>query len=163
MENKITIRKINSKEIPRLEQFLFDAIFIPEGYEKPDRSIIKIPELNTYIKDFGKKTDICFVAELKGALIGAIWARIFPVTEKGFGFIDSQTPELSMSVNENYRKQGIGTNLLMKMIDRLKQLHYKQVSLSVDKLNYAFKMYQGFGFEEVKSDEKSATMVKKLK
>jgi ribosomal protein S18 acetylase RimI-like enzyme len=48
------------------------------------------------------------------------------------------------------------------MLEKLTQLKYKQVSLSVDKENYAFGMYQRFEFEVVHSDEKSATMIKKL-
>jgi len=158
----IKIREIKSSEIPHLESFLYDAIFIPDGHEKPDKEIIKIPELSRYIKDFGKDNDLCLVAELNGNLIGAIWTRIFTEAEKGFGYVDSNTPELSMSVNENFRQQGIGEKLLNDMIERLIQLDYEQVSLSVDKLNYAYRLYQKFGFETIESDEKSATMIKRL-
>lgn len=83
--------------------------------------------------------------------------------EKGFDYVDSKTPELSMSVNINYRQQGVGTILLKAMIDKLIKLDYKQVSFSVDKENYALKLYQKFGFKVVKSDEKSATLIKELK
>ncbi len=68
-----------------------------------------------------------------------------------------------MSVLEKYRNKGIGTKLLTAMIDRLTQLNYEQVSLSVDKLNFAYTLYQKFGFEIVESDEKSVTMKKRLK
>ncbi len=67
-----------------------------------------------------------------------------------------------MSVKENYRNLGIGAKLLTSMLEKLKQLKYEQVSLSVDKDKYAFRMYQRFEFEVVHSDEKSATMIKKL-
>ncbi len=159
----IKIREIEGTEIFQLDNFLYEAIFIPKGQEKPDKEIIKIPELIRYTKDFGRNTDLCLVAELQGNLIGAIWTRIFTESEKGFGYVDSKIPELSMSVIENYRQQGIGTKLLKDMIDKLTQLDYEQVSLSVDKLNYAYKLYQKFGFETVDSDEKSATMIKRLK
>ena len=33
----------------------FIAIFIPEGVEAPDRSIIKEPELQVYVANFGDK------------------------------------------------------------------------------------------------------------
>lgn len=163
MENKIKIRDIKNNEISYLDNFLHEAIFIPQGQEKPDKEIIKIPELACYIKDFGKETDLCLVAEIEGDLIGAIWIRIFPETEKGFGYVDSKTPELSMSLVENYRNRGIGTQLLIAMIDKLSMLDYNQVSLSVDKLNYAYKLYAKFGFEMIKSDDKSAILVKRLK
>jgi len=96
-------------------------------------------------------------------LIGAIWSRIFSETEPGFGFIDTKTPELSMSVLKEYRNNGIGTKLLNIMIDKLIQSDCEQVSLSVDKINYAIKMYKEFGFETVDSDEDSVIMIIKLK
>ncbi|GHT75982.1 hypothetical protein AGMMS50262_12950 [Bacteroidia bacterium] len=40
---------------------------------------------------------------------------------------------------------------------------YKQISLSVDKANYAVKMYQKFGFEIVKENEKDYIMLLKSK
>jgi len=101
------------------------------------------------------------VAELNGDLIAAIWTRVFTRTEKGFGYVDSKTPELSMSVNIKFRRQGVGTSLLKAMIEKLRKLDYAQVSLSVDLLNYAYKLYQKFGFEIVKSDGNSATMIKR--
>jgi len=163
MDLKIVIREIGNTEIFHLDYFLYEAIFMPEGQDKPDKEIIKLPVLSRYTKDFGKETDLCLVADLQGNLIGAIWTRIFGKDEKGFGYVDSKTPELSMSVNNNYRQQGIGTNLLTVMIDKLTKLDYKHVSLSVDKRNYAYKLYQKFGFEIVQSDEMSVTMIKQLK
>jgi ribosomal-protein-alanine N-acetyltransferase len=162
MDSKIKIREIAPSEVPLLENFLYDAIFIPDEDIRPDKTIIKIPELDTYIKNFGKDSDFCLVAESDGILIGAVWSRIFPENEKGFGYVDSETPELCMSVNEKFRHNGIGTSLFNAILDKLKALNYKQVSLSVDKINYAFNLYQKFGFEVVKSDEKSVTMVKEL-
>ncbi|MGE5356638.1 MAG: GNAT family N-acetyltransferase [Deltaproteobacteria bacterium] len=163
MDLKVVIRELKNDELSHLDNFLYDAIFIPEGQEKPDKEIIKLPELSGYIKNFGKDTDHCLVAELNGELIGAIWTRIFSEEKKGFGFVDSKTPELSMSVVENYRKKGIGTKLLKAMLKKLNLLEYGQVSLSVDKQNFAMRLYQKFGFEAVKSDEKSAILIKRIK
>lgn len=39
------IREIKESEYPVLSDFLYEAIFIPEGTEKPSKSIIKQPEL----------------------------------------------------------------------------------------------------------------------
>jgi ribosomal-protein-alanine N-acetyltransferase len=162
MNSIIKIREIDTTEIPLLEKFLYDAIFTPEGVKRPEKAIIKIPELDTYIKNFGKETDNCLVAECDGILIGAVWSRIFPENDRGFGYMDSETPELCISVKDKFRHNGIGTSLLKAILDKLKTLDYKQVSLSVDKINYAFNLYRKFGFKVVKSDEKSVTMVKEL-
>ena len=59
-----TIRQIKESEYGILIDFLYEAIFIPEGVEAPPREIINQPELQVYITDFGKqKGDFCFVAE----------------------------------------------------------------------------------------------------
>jgi len=39
------IREIRENEYPILSDFLYEAIFIPEGMEKPPKSIIEQPEL----------------------------------------------------------------------------------------------------------------------
>ena len=60
----INIRKIKINEYKVLDDFLYEAIFIPKGVEAPPREIINTPELQVYVQDFGKREgDICFVAE----------------------------------------------------------------------------------------------------
>lgn len=159
---KITIREMEKMEFPLLGEFLFEAIFIPPGEEKPQRDILQFPELSCYFNDFGKASDHCLVAERQGMPVGAVWTRIFSETEKGFGYVDPVTPELSMSVCEEYRNQGIGKKLMEAMLDQMKHLDYHQVSLSVDKLNYAYRWYPKFGFKEVVEDAHSMVMDKRL-
>jgi len=162
MEVAPIIREILLCEISFLEEMLYEAIFIPEGITKLPREIINQPSLSVYFKDFGRKDDCCFVAEFQGKLIGAIWTRIYTEKEKGYGYIDSETPELSMAVQEQYRHKGIGSLLINAMIQRLIHMNYLQVSLSVDKQNYAYDFYKRYGFEIFESTEKSATMIRRL-
>ena len=49
------IREIRKNEYSILFDFLYEAIFIPEGMDKPPKSITEQPELQVYIEDFGKK------------------------------------------------------------------------------------------------------------
>lgn len=71
------IRKLRQKEIHILDDFLYEAIFIPEGTKAPPKEIIKEPELQVYVADFWeKKDDICYVAEISGKIAGAVWCRI---------------------------------------------------------------------------------------
>jgi ribosomal protein S18 acetylase RimI-like enzyme len=157
------IRDLHQTEISFLDEMLYEAIFIPEGLEKLPKEIINQPDLLRYIKNFGRVGDICMVADLQGKLIGAIWTRIFTKNEKGYGYVDAETPELSMAIFEQYRHRGIGTLLLNEMIRKLRDQNYKQISLSVDKKNYAFDFYKRNGFEIFSSTEKSATLIKYLK
>lgn len=67
----IIIRELKKDEYHILEDFLYEAIFIPKGVEKPSKDIIKNKELQVYIKDFGMKDDNCLVAIDNNKIIGA--------------------------------------------------------------------------------------------
>ncbi len=154
------IREMSSEEIPLLDDFLYEAIFIPEGVPAPPRSIIENEDLQVYVRDFGKKADDrCLVAEVGGRIVGAVWTRIM----NDYGHIADGIPSLAISLYKDYRNQGIGTELLRKMLQLLRRDGYPQVSLSVQKANYAFRMYQKAGFEVVKGTEEEYLMVYKLK
>lgn len=153
------IRKIRQSEVQVLSDFLYEAIFIPEGCIPPPREIIKQPELQVYICDFGKyDDDICYVAEVDGNIIGAVWVRIM----EDYGHIDDETPSLAISLNKDYRGQGIGTALMKTMLEELKESGYKQTSLAVQKANYAVNMYKSIGFETVDENEEEYIMACKL-
>ena len=112
------IREIKKTEISLLDDFLYEAIFIPEGVTPPSRDIIKDEALQIYVKDFGKqKDDIRFVAEVDGRVVGAAWLRIID----DYGHIDDDTPSLSISVYKEYRNLGIGKSLIKTSLDELKK------------------------------------------
>lgn len=142
----ILIRPILPEEVQALDDFLYEAIFVPQGIDPPPRSIIENDDLKVYVRDFGDSPhDHCLVAESEGKIIGAVWARMM----HDYGHIDNQTPSLAISLFKEYRGQGIGTQLLRQMMDLLSQKGYGQVSLSVQKENYALRMYQKAGFDVV--------------
>jgi ribosomal protein S18 acetylase RimI-like enzyme len=90
--------------------------------------------------------------------------RILDGEIKGYGNIDSETPELAIAVFKEYRRLGIGTGLMHNLIDlTFNSRGYKQISLSVDKANYAVKMYQKLGFEIVEENEQDYLMLLKTK
>lgn len=134
---------------------MYEAIFIPEGIEKPPKSIIEKPELQVYIADFGKEDDWCLVAETKEKVVGVVWVRIM----NAYGHIDDRTPSLAISLYEEYGNLGISTALMETMLQFLKDKGYKQTSLSVQKANYAVGMYQKVGFEVVDENEEEYIMV----
>ena len=152
------IRELKKCEIKLLDTFLYEAIFIPEGVSVPSKDIINHPDLQIYISDFGKKDDICYVAEVEGKVVGAVWTRII----NDYGHIDDETPSLSISLLKEYRNLGIGTKLMKQIILALKEKGYKQVSLSVQKVNNAVRMYKKVGFEIVHENEEDYIMVCKL-
>ncbi len=150
------IRALRDNEKELLKDFLYEAIFIPEGVKAPDKDIIEKPELRIYYEDFGKKAaDHCLVAEDEGKVIGAVWTRIM----NDYGHIDDKTPSFAISLYREYRGRGIGTKLMREMLDLLKEKGYKKASLAVQKANYAVMMYKKVGFETVDENEEEYIMV----
>lgn len=157
-ESDLIIRDIKPIEYSFLKEMLYQAIFVADKKIVLPREIIEQPDLRKYIQDFGKTGDFCLVAEQYRKLIGAIWIRFI----KGYGFVDNETPELSMAVLNGHSGNGIGKQLLTAMIDRLKDKQLKRVSLSVDRENFAYGFYKKHGFEDYLASEKSIIMTKEL-
>ncbi|MDO4795567.1 MAG: GNAT family N-acetyltransferase [Brachymonas sp.] len=152
------IRELKSCEIPLLDEFLYEAIFIPEGAQAPPRDIVKHPDLQKYVADFGKKDDVCYVAEVEGKVVGAVWTRMI----NDYAHVDDETPSLSISLLKEYRNLGIGTALMKQIILTLKGRGYRQVSLSVQKANPAVRMYEKLGFEVARENEEDCIMIRGL-
>lgn len=76
-----------------------------------------------------------------------------------YGHVDDETPSFAISVNQAYRGRGIGSRLMKTMLKRLKEQGYKQASLSVQKENYAVKMYETLGFTAVEETDEEYIMV----
>lgn len=157
-DTTLIIREIKPREHAFLKEMLYQAIFVEDENTVVPRSIIEHPDLKKYIEDFGRSDDFCLVAEQNENLIGAIWIRRI----KGYGFVDNETPELSMAVLKGHRGKGIGKRLLETMIARLTNGRFKQVSLSVDKANFAYGLYKKHGFVDYHSFEKSITMIRRM-
>ena len=153
------LREIKENETEILKDFLYEAIFIPEGMEPPAREIIEQPELKLYYDSFGiGEADYCIVADDDGKVIGAVWTRIM----NDYGHIDEETPSFAISLYKEYRGQGIGTKLMKEMLSILKEKGYKRASLAVQKANYAVKMYENVGFKTVDENDEEYIMVCEL-
>lgn len=155
-EQKMKIRRLRENETELLKDFLYEAIFIPEGVEPPDRSIIEQPELSLYYDGFGTgPADHCLVAEVDGKVVGAVWTRIM----NDYGHVDDETPSFAISLYREYRGQGIGTAMMRKMLELLKSQGWKKASLAVQKENYAVRMYEAVGFRTVYENDEEYIMV----
>ena len=81
-----SIRELRQNESKVLNTFLYEAIFIPEGVPIPPKEIINQPELQVYVKDFGKnKGDLCLVAEANNEKITPKMERTTPKSKKNYG------------------------------------------------------------------------------
>jgi ribosomal-protein-alanine N-acetyltransferase len=159
------VRLMRTSDYLCLPEFLYQAIFIPEGVEPPYRSMVNHPQIFVYIKDFGTRPgDLGVVAESKGRVIGAAWTRII----HAYGHINDETPELAISLLPEFRGYGIGTKLMKKLFGVLRANGYVQTSLSVQKDNPAIEFYKRLGYRivEEKLDHEGNEdfiMIKKLK
>ena len=152
-------REMQPDEYGFLKDFLYEAIFIPEGVMPPDRSIIEQPELSLYYEYLGNgPADYCIVADDNGKVVGAVWTRIM----NDYGHIDDETPSFAISLYKEYRGQGIGTALMRSMMSLLKEQGFQKASLAVQKANYAVRMYEGVGFRTIDENAEEYIMVSDL-
>ena len=155
----VLIRKLRTEEKDLLKDFLYEAIFIPDGVEPPARDIVERPELKVYYECFGSGTaDYCLVAEAEGQVVGAVWTRIMD----DYGHVDDETPSFAISLIPEYRGRGIGTEMMKEMLSLLKGRGYKQASLAVQKANYAVRMYENVGFDVADENAEEFIMVCRL-
>ena len=151
----MVIREMKEEEIPLLKDFLYEAIFLPEGVEPPGREIVEKPELLVYYEGFGSgEADYCLVAEDENMVVGAVWTRIM----NDYGHVDDDTPSLAISLYKEYRGRGIGTQMMKQILILLREKGYKKVSLSVQKANYAVRMYEKLGFQTVNENDEEYIM-----
>jgi ribosomal protein S18 acetylase RimI-like enzyme len=156
------IRAINTDEHAFLKEMLYEAIFRPEGKVRPPRSFLDEPHVARYYEGFGREGDVALMLEVERELMGAVWARRLTECEKGYGFVDASTPELSMAIRPEFRNRGFGRQLLETLFEQLRAANVGQVSLSVDTRNPAVRLYRRCGFEVVAESGTAFTMLKKL-
>ena len=151
-----TIRLIKPNEIPLLTDFLYEAIYKPGDYPKVPRTVLQEPMVWAYVDNFGSLSDdVCHIAIVDDLIVGAIWSRL----GCSYGKLDDSTPELAISLYPQYRGRGIGNQLLSCHLAHLKEKGYKQITLSVDKTNYAVKMYVKAGFNNIMDREHDYLMI----
>lgn len=145
-------------------EMLYHAIYVPPGEVRPSRDVVRQPELARYARDWGRPTDLGVLAsdEITGAPIGAAWLRLLAGDNRGYGYIDDETPELSIAVLPAHRGAGIGTALLRRLLDLARE-RYDVVSLSVSRDNPAIRLYTRLGFTIVDAGDTTVTMKLELR
>jgi len=163
MKVKINYTFLKEEEHHFLKEMLYQAIFVSPGTNKFAKSILEEPSLKKYFESWNRNDgDIAIVAVHESQLVGAVWGRKFKPENKGFGYIDENTPEISMAVLKNYRGQQIGTDLLKQIENEYFKSGVDSISLSVDKRNPAVSFYKRAGYIFYEDHETAITMVKKL-
>jgi ribosomal protein S18 acetylase RimI-like enzyme len=141
----VEVRPATTDDQPFITDMLYEALYVPPGAAPFDRAIIHDVGLAEIHQRFGTQAgDVGRVAvDRAGNPVGAAWVRQL----RGYGFVDDDTPELSIAVVEPHRGRGVGSALMASLLDAV-----PRVSLSVDRRNPALRLYERLGFRVVRAD-----------
>lgn len=141
------LRLADASDLAALERLLLEAV-----NWSPDRSQLTLQELRDsdtlvrYVEEWPRDDDAGVIAEDDGRVVGAAWFRRFPRHRAGFGFLDELTPEVSVAVAPGFRGRGVGSQLLVALIEIGRERDFEGLSLSVDARNPAVRLYRRLGF-----------------
>ena len=158
-----SIRGLSPADQHFLWEMLYHSLHVPEGRPPFPREVIKRPEIAKYAAAWGRADDLGFVAVevSSGESVGAVWLRLLRGDEKGYGYVDDETPELGMAVLPEHRGRGVGSELLRRLLASAGAV-YPSVCLSVSADNPAVRLYERAGFERVGASGASVTMIRRL-
>lgn len=156
----LSLRICERIDIEYLRLALYEALYVPDEEEPFDKSIIDSPDISKYIDNWGRIGDFGLLVFDKKEFVGAAWGRLFSDTNKSYGYVDDVTPEISIAIMPNFREQGIGTELITRLILLADENGYKRISLSVDKRSRAVYIYKKLGFQIIDESHTAYTMIK---
>jgi ribosomal protein S18 acetylase RimI-like enzyme len=136
------IRHAGTQDLPFLRDMLRHAYYARWGNEAD------VP-LERYVAGWGRRGDNALVAIDQFQPVGAAWYRLFAEDEPGYGFVDGETPELTIAVVPSRRGKGLGVELLESLLEQARSEGYGQISLSVEPDNPALRLYEQHGFARV--------------
>ena len=154
--------------------FLTDMLVHAAGWHADRRltraAVLAAPELLHYVEGWPRRDDRGVVAELSrhqgdlptGAPVGAAWLRYLTADDPGYGYVDDDTPELIIGVEEAFRRQGVGHSLLAALAVDAHAADIEQISLGVERGNGAVALYREMGFETVSERDGDRVMVLRL-
>ena len=149
----MNIQHITSKDYPQMREILYEAIFVPP-HEKPySKDILDLPQIDKYVAQWDPQKDFGYMVMENCECIGAVWCRLFGEENKGYGFVDFDTPELTIALKPPYRNKGLGEKMMEKILKIAKKKGHKKISLSVDKGNPAIRFYKRLGFAIFEENE----------
>jgi ribosomal protein S18 acetylase RimI-like enzyme len=151
----IIIRRATPLDEPILWQMIFEAAHMAEEGHTTVQAAKERPDLAHYVQHWGEDGDIGVVAiePEHNQPIGAAWVRLLIGNNKGYGYVDDETPELAIGLLPGYRGQGVGTTLLSQLFEIVQKV-YPAVSLNTRVTNLpAVRLYERMGFRKVEGSE----------
>jgi GNAT superfamily N-acetyltransferase len=179
----VALRRALAADAGFLADMLVEAANWHPERVRPKVQLLADPKVNRYLKGWKRPSDDGVLAvDDNGAPIGACWYRVLgpaagsgapqsgvaavsvgASSEPGFGFVAPGVPELTLGVRPLWRAQGVGRALLHALCEVAADRGHQRISLSVERANFAQRLYVSEGFVPVESGTDSDTMVKTLR
>lgn len=148
----IVIRRGGAQDVPFMRSVLTHA------YGWHVNALDTEVPIGRYVDGWGRAGDTALIAMEGGHRVGAGWFRLFRASAPGYGFVDDQTPELTIVVVPSRQRQGIGQLLLAGLLEQAQADAFRTVSVSVERDDPDTSNYDAAGFEEVGSTGSAVTM-----
>ncbi len=146
---------------PLIREMFYHAIYVPPGQPALAREIVDASELRKYHSGWPRSGDIGHLAFSGDRNVGAAWVRLLTGKEKGYGYVDEETPELTIAVLPEFQNQGIGTRLL-ELLEKESAKIYNRICLSMTRGNPAERLYSRIGFVRVEERGNDFVMIKRI-
>ena len=153
------VRQGRVTDLGFLEEMLFEAFFWDAAAERPSLAEFSHhPEFTKLLAGWGRLGDRAVIAEELELPIGAAWFRVWTSELHSYGFVDAETPELSIAAASAHRRKAIGRTLLEALIATARADGFPALSLSVSPLNPARQLYESMGFLKIGESGTSWTL-----
>ena len=124
------------------------------------RDVVSTPEFSRYVAFDATRGDFGMVAlDRDNEWVGVVWVLFLPAECPGFGFIDAETGELSVSVKQGMRRRGLGRELMRDAMEMARARGHSRLGLSVEGGNPAVHLYRALGFVDVDPSHLPGTML----
>jgi GNAT superfamily N-acetyltransferase len=148
----IVIRRGDRLDVPFLRSLLVHAYgshLGPQNTEVP---------VSCYVDNWGRRGDTALIAMDAGHSVAAGWYRLFTAAAHGYGFLDEQTPELTVAVVPSRQGEGIGQELLAALLARALAQGFSGLSAAVERDHPERVSLLEQGFEPVSESGTTVTM-----
>ena len=150
--SSVVIRRGDRLDIPFLRSLLAHAYNWHVNAFDTDIAISR------YVDGWGRAGDTALIAMDSGHPVGEAWYRLFSKTLQGYGFLDAETPEVTVVVVPTKQGQGIGQKLLATLLEKAKAAGYGGLSASVRRDDVDLPSYLEQGFEQVREEGETLTL-----
>ncbi|BDI22209.1 GNAT family N-acetyltransferase [Herbiconiux sp. L3-i23] len=154
------IRDAGSGDALALTEALVEAANWDSDRQRPRVAVLADPVRRRYIASWPRPGDAGVLAvDGEGDPIGACWYRLFPADRPGLAAVPG-VPEITLGVRPVWRAQGVGRTMLRAVLEKSIAAGHPRVALSVERGNFAQRLYISEGFVTVSSNDTADIMVR---